>query len=377
MKRIVYLIRQAEGGMIKHLVGLLSYLDREKYEPYTIAPPENNLLSSLDSLGVTLYQLGISDRPDLYKDVRTAFRLRKVFNKARPDLLHVHGHKAALIAVLARAFQKDKVPMVISVHNYPSYHRSNVISRIAGSIALRFIVRKACKVIAVSDAVKRDLIKVDHLQESRIVTIHNGIDTGVIEKNGDAEADTLREALGIMDGDIVIGTAGRLIEGKGHVVLIDAAVKLLRDHPQVKVVIAGDGPERKCLEDRISTLKLKKSVILPGFMDDLDPFFRLVDAFVLPSFSEAFGIVLLEAMNAGRPVVASDAGGIPEIVRDGETGLLFHAGDVDQLAAALERLLGDEGLGSKLIRNARRMVKEEFSLEKMTRETEKVYDDCL
>ena len=377
MKRIVYLIRQAEGGMIRHLVDLLSHIDREKYEPYTIAPPENNLLSSLDALGVTLYQLEISDRPDPGKDIRTAFRLRTVFRKARPDLLHVHGHKAALVAVLARAFLKDKAPMVVSVHNYPSYYKSNVINRIAGSFALRFIVRKACKVIAVSDAVKRDLIKLDHLEASRIVTIHNGIDAKAIAKNGEAGVDVLKEALGIGDGDIVIGTAGRLIEGKGHLVLIEAADQLLKDNPHAKVVIAGDGPERKRLEDRISTLKLKKSVILPGFMDDLGPFFSLVDVFVLPSFSEAFGIVLLEAMNAGCPVVASEAGGIPEIVRDGETGLCFHAGDADKLAAAVRRLLDDEGLRTKLIRNAKRMVKEEFSLDKMSQETEKVYDGCL
>lgn len=378
MKRVVYLIRQAEGGMIRHLVGLLTHLDRGKYEPYVIAPPENNLLESLDRLDVTLYQLEISDRPEPGKDIKTALRLRAVLRKARPDLLHVHGHKAAFVAVMARAFLKDKSPMVVSVHNYPSYHTSNLLIGKAGSLIMRLIARKSCMSIAVSDAVRRGLVEIDRIDPSRATTIHNGTEPGVGDGIlGQSGTEAFRRDLGITSETVVVGTAGRLIKDKGHSILLPVAERLRADYPDIKVLIAGDGPERNRLENDIAAFRLKQSVLLMGFIDDLRPFFDLLDVFVLPSQKEAFGMVLLEAMRSGCPVVASDIGGIPEIVRDGETGLLFKAGDAQALADTIGRLLEDKKLRDRLKLNAQRMVKEEFSLERMTRETEKVYDACL
>ncbi len=364
--------------MISHLVGLLKHLDRERYEPYVIAPPENNLLESLDRLNVTLYQLEIGDKPEPGRDIRTSLQLRSVLRKAKPDLLHVHGHKAALIAVLARVFQKDRCPMVVSVHNYPSYHGSNLAVRKLGSLFMRLIVRKACKCITVSDAVRRGLVETDRVDASRTVTIHNGIETERnVSDDREDNVERLKEDLGVSEEMIVIGAAGRLIRDKGHSVLLKAADGLKEAYPGIRVLIAGDGPDRTRLEDEVTNLRLRQTVALPGFIGDLRHFFGLLDVFVLASLKEAFGIVLLEAMRSGCPVVASDAGGIPEIVRDGETGLLFPAGDTDALAAAVGRLLDDKRLRDELARNAKRTVKEEFSLEKMAQQTMEVYDGCL
>jgi glycosyltransferase involved in cell wall biosynthesis len=170
---------------------------------------------------------------------------------------------------------------------------------------------------------------------------------------------------------------GALVGHKGHRHLVDALPALVARVPGVRVVVAGEGPLRPDLEAQAGTLGVRDAFVLAGQVDDLPGWFHDVDVLAMPSTDEGLGTSVLDGMSAGVPVVASRAGGIPEMVRDGTEGLLVPAGDAAALAEALARVLTDDALRARLGAAARRRVDEAFHVDRMVEETLAVYRECL
>lgn len=376
MHRIVYLTRRAEGGIRRHLVDLLSNLDRTEFEPVVIGPARTELAGELAALDIPLYELDVSDRPSAFKGAVVVLRLARLFKRLRPDLIHIHGHAAALVGVAARILSARRTPLVISVHNFPSYQTANRVLRLAGSVVQRGLSRRACRIIAVSKALRDSLVSAEGLRPESVTVIYNGIKPcRPADRSADIRA--FREVHGVPADALVVGVIGRMVPVKGYDVLLDAARRLAATRPDVWFVLVGHGPQLKTLRRLAVELGIEGRVVFPGFSRDLELFFRLFDVFVFPSLREPFGIVLLEAMSAGTPVVASRSGGAPEIVEDGVTGLLVPPGDAAALAAAVERVLADKDLAESLAGAAAEAVGKRFSLDVMTERTEVVYRECL
>ncbi len=167
-----------------------------------------------------------------------------------------------------------------------------------------------------------------------------------------------------------------MVPFKGHKILLEAVRKLIDTRPQLKFVIAGDGPLREELSAERKRLKLEKNVFFLGHIPDVEDLLAAADLFVLPSLKEPFGIVLLEAMAARLPIVATNAGGVPEIIKD-ESGILVPPNDSGALAAAIDKLLNDTDYQRTLVNNAFQRVSTEFSIKKMVDLTDELYQDCL
>jgi glycosyltransferase involved in cell wall biosynthesis len=214
-------------------------------------------------------------------------------------------------------------------------------------------------------------------------TLRNGI--VVPERRpGGGDRDRLRTELGVGPGDRAIATVGRLDEPKkGLAVLLRAVARLARDMqgmdggPSFRLVMVGEGPARQALEALTRAHEIGHLVRFAGERRDVGDLLPAFDLFAQPSLWEGFGVTVLEAMAAGLPVVASRVGGIPEIVRDGETGLLVPAGDADALAAALLRLLEDPGLAALMGRAGRARLEEQFGIDRMVDETAALYRELL
>lgn len=277
-------------------------------------------------------------------DVGLVRGLRRMVAERRIDLLHVLGYKAHLHAALARA-----APVVATVHGW--LFRADVKERFYGWIEMR-LLRRAAAVICLSRFYETYLA--DHgVPRWRLHRIPNGLERTLL-----ADAPAVP-----WDGGVrTFGILGRLSDEKNHEMFLRAAVRVTKARPDIRFVIAGDGPLKGRIEARIAELGLGSVVSVRGFVP-ADSFFRAVDALVLCSRIENLPMSVMEASARGRPVIATAVGGVPDLVVDGETGLLVRSDEDSALAAAMVRLAGDPGLSTRLGAAGRRHMERGFLLE--------------
>ena len=232
---------------------------------------------------------------------------------------------------------------------------------------LRMVERMADAVVVNSGAVRRELVERERLARGQVVLSHNGVDTGVFHPGCGARPAALENA------GLVVGTACVLRPEKDVAALVTAFSRAFGGQPAARLAIVGDGPLRGELEALGEKLGIVHQCVFAGMQSEVAPWLRAMDIFVLPSLSESFPNALLEAMACGCAVVASRVGGTPELVTDGEDGLLFEAGDVAGLAAGLARLAGDAELRRRLGSAAARRAREEFSIGRAVARLETLY----
>ncbi len=374
MKIIAYVIRPAEGGMLKHLLDLLGRLDRERFTPIVLSPPGNNLEEPLRRLGVELIEVDIADKPNLARDVGSITRLATALTAVGPNIIHAHSNKATLLVEMAARRASLEARVVFSVHNFPSYRATRGFKKVISSLAMRRVINGADAVIAVSGSLKNSLVENERVNPAKISVVHNGIDGDGFRPVKETDKRRFRTDLGLPEGVPIVGAVGRLVPSKGMDVLIHAAPELVHKFPGLKVVIVGSGPMQQSLRATAAGLGLNRDIIFTGHVDDLRPYYSLFDVFVLPTTLEAFGMTAVEAMLAGCPVVASRTGGLLEIVVNRETGLLVPPGDPSSLAVAIRAQLSDTRTARRMSGRAQTDARLRFSLERMVAETEAIYD---
>jgi glycosyltransferase involved in cell wall biosynthesis len=291
---------------------------------------------------------------------RLAFHLRA--HSVR--VLHAHCFFPTLVGLLAARLAG--VPFVFTRHH--SDHHLRLAKRWHTRIDA-WCGRRADRVIAVSEATRRILVETERVPAERIAVVWNGMEP--LPAPAEPELDTLRSSLGVA-GRAVCVVPARLHEEKGHRVLLGALAEAVRDVPEILVLCAGDGPHRAAFERDAAARGLRNHVRFLGQRSDVPALIALAQVVVLPSLAESFGFAALEGMSLGRPVVASRAGGLPEVVADGETGVLVDVGDAAGLARAMVGLLREPALAATL-GAAGRARAGAFSCERMVRGYEAVY----
>lgn len=281
----------------------------------------------------------------------TARRLRRCIERLRPDVLHVHEPIPWAIARLAFP-RHHPSPLVFHRHHTRQRGAQAILSRLGSGAADRTLaVSAAAATAAVSEGV----------DPSRIDVVWNGVPPlRAVERQ---EVSVLRRRLGIPPEALTVVLVGRLRPEKGHDLAL-AALGILKQRlrSDIHLVFVGDGPLRGRLSRQTGGMD---AVHMVGHTDDVAPWYALGDVVIVPSRLEPFGLVAIEALNAGRPLVVSATGGLTEIVRDGLDGLTFLVGDAAALADAMQRLLADRELADRLIQEGRRRYREHFTAEAM------------
>jgi glycosyltransferase involved in cell wall biosynthesis len=298
-------------------------------------------------------------------------RVVQLIRSVNPDLVHTHLVHADLHGQIAS--RVVRVPAVTSVHSTDTFHRF-----LPYRGAARLGVRLARRVIAVSQHVRREIEEIGAAPAGTVAVVPYGMDA-VDWVLPAAERNSLRARLGVGPDEIAVGVASRLIRDKGHDVLLDAMTRVDRGATHLKLLVAGDGPLRSSLEERAHQL-LPGMVRFIGYSSDVRAFMNACDYIVfptLPALSEGFGLAALEAMAAGRPVVASAVGALPEVVANGETGLVVAPGDATELASALTMLFRDARLRRQMGAAGRQRALSVFTLEQMVTATLAFYEEVL
>jgi glycosyltransferase involved in cell wall biosynthesis len=261
---------------------------------------------------------------------------------------------------LSMSTQLDK-PTLVAARRVDFHIKGNALSR--------WKYRQVDCFICASEAIRKMLVA-DGVPAVRAVTIHEGIDLGHVAA---APAANLHAELWLPHHAPIVGNVAALVPHKGQRHLIEAAAIVVRSVPDARFVIAGEGELRPALEKQIKEHHLEKHVFLTGFRPDVLSMHKAFDLFVMSSITEGLGTSLLDAMACGKPIVATTAGGMPEVVVDGKTGLLVPPRDHERLAAAIVRLLGDERLRQAMGAAGAARVRELFSAERMVLDTLGVY----
>jgi glycosyltransferase involved in cell wall biosynthesis len=282
-------------------------------------------------------------------------RIRKLLVKHNVDILHPHGYKADVYAC-ASAWP-NRAALVATSHNWPSK-----LLRMRAYAGLdRLLLRRFDKVIAVSDFAS-GILRRWGIRPNKLSTIFNGVDT----ERFDGAAPTLRHELA-PNGHSLVGFVGRLVPDKGGALLLRAARQVLALHPETTFVLVGEGPARKEWEALATRLGIGAKVTFAGVRDDMPGVYASLDVLVLSSLAESMPMCLLEGMAAGKPVVATRVGSVPELIISEQTGLLVEPGDLNGLAAAILRLVADAELASRLGQRGRLRVARHFSAEAMAK----------
>jgi glycosyltransferase involved in cell wall biosynthesis len=348
--------RTWRGGQNQVLVTIMG-LRALGHRTLLIAHPDGELRQRAAE-GLDVFPLA----PVTEMDLGAAWRLSRVIKQLKPDILHAHDPHGVAMAALALSMstQLAKPPLVAS---------RRVDFHLRGSALSRWKYRQVDCFICASEAIRKMLIA-DGVPETSAVTVPEGIDLGRVHAAPPAR---LHQDLWLPHDAPIVGNVAALVPHKGQKHLIDAAALVVRRVPDARFVIAGEGELRPSLERQIKEHHLEKHVLLAGFRPDVLSLHKAFDVFAMSSVSEGLGTSLLDAMACGRPIVATTAGGIPEVVVDGQTGLLVPPRDHQAMADAIVRLLSDPELRKRMGAAGAARARTKFSADRMVRETLRLY----
>lgn len=298
-------------------------------------------------------------------DWKAVTQIRKLLIKHNVDVLHAQGYKTDVYAYAAA--WPNRVALLATSHCWPS----KLLRMRAYAAFDRLVLGRFDEVIVVSDAVANTLRRWG-VAPKKVSTIPNGVD--VEQFHGAAPA--LREEIALK-GHALVGFVGRLEPYKGGALLLRAAKQVLAVYPKAKFVLVGGGPARQEWETLAAQLGITEHVSFAGVHDDMPGVYASLDIVVLPSLIEALPMCLLEAMAAGRPVIATRVGAVPKLINTEQTGLLVDPGDEDGIARAILRLLHDTELARRLGENGRTHVARHFSAEAMAKSYMEKYQEVL
>jgi glycosyltransferase involved in cell wall biosynthesis len=295
-------------------------------------------------------------------DLAAAWKLSRLIKRLKPEIVHAHDSHGVAMAALALSMSTQLVkPPLVAARRVDFHLKGNSLSR--------WKYRQVDCFICVSEAIRKMLIS-DGVPPARAVVVNEGID---LERVDAAPPARLHEELWLPRHAPIVGNVAALVPHKGQRHLVEAAAIVVRQIPDARFVIAGEGELRGALERQIRDRHLEKHVMLLGFRPDVLSLHKIFDVFVMSSVTEGLGTSLLDAMACGKPVVATMAGGIPEVVEDGLTGLLVPTRDPEAMARAIVRLLNDAGLRRQMGEAAVLRARERFSVERMVLDTLRVY----
>lgn len=362
LNRVLFVSHHADiiGGGELSLLALLKGLDKSRWAPVVVVPREGAVAAGTRALGLPTHVIRLPSlrRPRLVS-FHSVVALRRLVRTTGAVLLHANGSRAMAYAGLAGRLAGRPVIWHVRVAD-----RDGILDRLLAGLARAVIVN--------SKAVGH---RFPWAPPGKVRCIYNGVDLTRFSPRPPSR--DLRLSLGLREEVLVVGSIGRFVPFKGYACLLQAASLVKQTMPGVRWVLVGDGELRGELVRQCRSLGIEDAVHFTGWREDIPDILASVDLFVLPSLGEHFGRVLIEAMAMGKPIVATDSGGVPEIVIHGETGLLVPPAQPEALADAVLMLLQDPSRAERLGAAGRRRAEREFSLSRHAEAVEALYVELL
>lgn len=383
MRKIIHIITRLDmGGSAQNTLRSCIGLSGNKYQIVLVhghsyesnmTAGERRIVSKdveiAEKKGVRLFPLASLIRKiDPVQDFIAFISLMKLMIREKPDAVHTHSSKAGFLGRWAAWLAR--VPIIVHTpHGHVFHgHFSNIVSKLFMLIEKISDTITDCT-IALTEGERKDYIRLSVCADAKLTTIHSGVDVETF-MNPAIDLNQKRKSLNIETDDRVVGTVGWLLPIKGPVYLLKAMQWVWQKHPDVKLMFVGKGELEVELRTMAKEIGYEDRVLFPGWRSDVHEIMPVFDIFVLPSLNEGMGRVIVEAMAAGKPVVASRTGGIPDLVINGKTGYMVEPGDSEGLAEAINHLLENPDLSQAMGREGRQrchLFSEELMIEKIDR----------
>jgi glycosyltransferase involved in cell wall biosynthesis len=386
--RVMHMRRTAGivGGPETLVISVAKYLDRDAFDLTVIdfgrdAADKSRFLQDIEAHGIPTAVIPAGGKFDF----RAVRHLASLLEERRIDILHVHDHRSDFIAYFAA---RRRPTLLVNTFHQPlrRYWWLRHVEMID-----EHIVRRFDRVLPVAEAIRQEMLAKRPQDAQRVITVLNGVDLSLF-RDAAPEDDTrqsdgargepsarrrVRRELGIADEAVLCATIGRVMEDKGLGYLIDAQQQVTRSCDHVRQILVGIGPDMDKLTRKVRELGLDDRIQFTGHRRDIPEVLAAADLLVVSSLSEGLSVAIIEAMAAGKPVVATRVGGTPEIVVDGETGLIVEPRDSAGLADAIVALVNDPARRKSMGRYARELAFSQWSVERMVRDFERVYRDLM
>jgi len=354
------------GGLEQVIINMVKQLDRSKYNLSlcSLLTPVPEMFEKIKALELPCF---ILDKGEGF-NYSLVFKLSRLFRKEKIHLVNSHDVGATLFA--APAARLARIRKVIHVDHSQIKNKKKFLF-----IYSWILKNQVTFSITVSKDLEELLISAFGVDDERVMTIPNGIDVETFSENQDISY--LLDEFELGKDEKVIGSIGRLTEVKGMKYLLEAFKKVLVRVPESRLFIVGEGELRGDLEELAGTLQIRGKVVFTGIREDIPALLNLFDLFALPSLWEGQPLTIIEAMAAGKPVVATDVGGSSEILNSGEYGILVPPADSDALARSILKMLEEREFAQKFGNDARKYSIAELSSIPMVRKYETVFDAVL
>lgn len=339
---------------------------------------EKGLLEELNCRGIKHYTLLGLDAISIKNMVNAARTMGKIIDCKNVDVVHAQGIRQLIVAFIAsRIFShRKKIAIVASTHTTLAGSPYENATLLVESFLLNICADLATPV---AKSVANRLVNFG-LIPNKVVTVYNGIDLELIDEvlRSDEYPPLLPDDLK-RSSIIVVGYFARLYHNKGHEYLIRAISGVSKEFPNIRLIIAGDGPLRGKLEDLSRQLGIEEKVLFTGKIEHKSVYelLKRIDIYAFPSSAELFPFAILEAMAAGKPIVATSVGGVKEVIKDGETGILVPPREYAALAEGIKELIKNPLRAEQMGKKSRRLVEENFSLHKIAYDLTKCYELCV
>ncbi|MBF0571562.1 MAG: glycosyltransferase family 4 protein [Candidatus Omnitrophica bacterium] len=381
--KVLHIITRLDrGGSSINTIETVSRLDPNKFEAFLISgctnDPDGSIEASLKMKNIRyVFFTDLQREISVWKDIKAYFKLYNFIKRGRFDIVHTHSSKAGILGRWAAKYAGVK-RIIHTPHGHIFYGYFGPIQTALFIWLERTTALITDKIITLTNRGKQEHIDFKIAACDKFVTIYSGIDPQAKTVfNSQEKKEQFKEQWHIPQKSFIFGYVGRLDPIKGISYLVDAISRMVRQYPQSHLLLVGDGSERQKLRQKSDALGLNNHISFVGFQKEPDRFIECMDVFVLASLNEGMGRAILEAMAYGKPVIATKVGGVPELVEDGLSGLLVPARDTDAFVAAMIRLIKDRELLQGMGGQAKVRVGDNFSLDKMVRDIEHLYEHCF
>lgn len=353
------------GGAEVMLTYWPKYLDKDKFSQFAIFAEDGLFIKIMEGLGT-----GVLCLPDLMsiKGFAIVPKLVSFIKEKKIDIIHAHGARVNLWGSFASLL--TAIPIISTEHSIDLWRNSSRVFNLVDKFSAKINKFR----VGVSPAVC-EMLRMNGVASEKVLCIENGIDLERFNTSIDIQAK--KAEFGILNTEKVIGTVGRLVEQKGHKYLIDAFKELQSKAKDLRLLIVGDGPLRKVLEEQTKRLAIDGKVIFAGQREDIPELLKVIDIFVLPSLTEGLPLALLEAMASEKPIVASNVSGIPYVLDDKLNGFLVPPKQHSMFAETMAYLIQNPDIAKKIASAAKCKAYEKYNAKDMIKQYQLLYNKLL
>ncbi len=360
-KKTIVHIAQSAGGVAEYLYMFLKNFKRKDYENILIASQDyENQLDRFKPYTSNIYIVPMVREIEPKNDIKAILKVRKVLKQIKPDIVYLHSSKAGAIGRIALAFN-FKTKILYNAHGW--YFNAQISDKKKKIFAIieKILAIKTDKIINISKSEYESALKYKIAPEKKMCIIENGIDFTKFENNDKYREET-RKKYHIADNEIVIGVVGRLTEQKDPITMIKAFELVHKENKNTRLMYVGSGELEENVKQYAKEKNILDKIIITGWVDNVEKYIPAFDIAVLPSKWEGFGLVLIEYMACDKPIIATNVGGISDIIENCKNGMLCNAQDYKAIGKTIINLIKNENLKRQII-SRNKVYKEKYDIQ--------------